>query len=411
MRRAALSVLLVAAAVVLQLTVVNRLPLPGGGAPDLVLLVVIAIGLCGGPAAGSLAGFCAGLSLDLAPPASQLIGEYALVFCVIGYCCGKLRGTLSQSALLPMGIAAAAAAAGELLYAGLGLVLDPAEVTWASVRQLLPSAVGYDVVIGPVVLYLVVLATSAVDPRALGGAAPARPGGATALLRRARAAGGGMPAGLGGPGLAGDTGPLGGAGLLGGTGWISGPQGSRAARKAAARRAPQLGKSAARDRDGWIGNGPPSWRVRAVPLRRGAAPARLRPGAGVAGSAARDRSGLRQPGAAAQRRPVHLKLAASRRQAGKSRQAAGPASGGLPRISFSGSSHRRGAAGRPGAGRGSVRRSSTPPCAQGGVPARAGISRRPGGRPRGWRRGGRRRAAATADRAASQGAPALGAAP
>ena len=71
MRRAALSVLLVAAAVVLQLTVVNRLTLPGGGAPDLVLLVVIALALCGGPAAGALTGFCAGLSLDLAPPASQ----------------------------------------------------------------------------------------------------------------------------------------------------------------------------------------------------------------------------------------------------------------------------------------------------------------------------------------------------
>jgi rod shape-determining protein MreD len=86
MRRAVLSALLVAAALVLQLTVVNRLALPGGGTPDLVLLVVVALGLAGGPVAGALTGFCAGLSLDIAPPASQLIGQYALVFCVVGYC-------------------------------------------------------------------------------------------------------------------------------------------------------------------------------------------------------------------------------------------------------------------------------------------------------------------------------------
>ena len=85
MRRAVLSAILLAAALVLQLTVVNRLPLPGGGAPDLVLLTVVALGLCGSPAAGAVTGFCAGLGLDLAPPGSYLIGEYALVFCLIGY--------------------------------------------------------------------------------------------------------------------------------------------------------------------------------------------------------------------------------------------------------------------------------------------------------------------------------------
>src|SRR5579862_287905 len=96
MRRLVLSAVLVAIALVVQLTVINRLRLPAGGTPDLVLVAVVALALCGGPLAGSVTGFCAGLGLDLAPPASQVIGQYALVLCVIGYCCGKLRGTLGQ---------------------------------------------------------------------------------------------------------------------------------------------------------------------------------------------------------------------------------------------------------------------------------------------------------------------------
>src|SRR6266487_1334094 len=74
MRRLALSVIAVAAALVLQLTVVDRLPLPGGG-PDLVLLAVVALGLTSGPMAGMLTGFLAGLALDIAPPASGVLGE------------------------------------------------------------------------------------------------------------------------------------------------------------------------------------------------------------------------------------------------------------------------------------------------------------------------------------------------
>ena len=75
---------LLLAAVVVQLTVVNRLPLPAA-APDLVLLAVTAIAVCTSPLAGTLAGFAGGLALDVAPPASHYAGEYALIFCLAGY--------------------------------------------------------------------------------------------------------------------------------------------------------------------------------------------------------------------------------------------------------------------------------------------------------------------------------------
>jgi rod shape-determining protein MreD len=161
-RRAILSAILLAAALALQLTVVNRLPLPGTG-PDLVLVAVVALGLRGGPAAGALTGFCAGLGLDLAPPGSYLAGEYALVFCVIGYLCGRLRGSLNQSALLTIALAMTAAAAGEALYAAVGVVVSDPQVTWSAVRQVLPSAVIYDVAVTPFLLYGVLRAVGWAD--------------------------------------------------------------------------------------------------------------------------------------------------------------------------------------------------------------------------------------------------------
>src|ERR1022692_4074327 len=117
MRRKFVAVVALAVVLLIQLTIVNGLVLPGGGTPDLVLLCVMVLGMTGGPAAGLIAGFGAGLALDLAPPASQLVGQYALVACLTGYAAGRLRFTLRHSALLALAAAAAAAAFGEALAA------------------------------------------------------------------------------------------------------------------------------------------------------------------------------------------------------------------------------------------------------------------------------------------------------
>src|SRR5580704_4840722 len=132
-----MSVVLVAVALVLQLTFVNRLPLPGAGGPDLVLMLVVALGLCSSPAIGAVTGFGAGLCLDIAPPGSYLVGEYALVFCLVGYLCGRMRGLLIQSATLTIAGAMAAAAAGEALVALLGLAISDPQVSWTAVQQVL----------------------------------------------------------------------------------------------------------------------------------------------------------------------------------------------------------------------------------------------------------------------------------
>src|SRR5580692_9048718 len=74
-----ISAAVVAVAVVFQLAAADRMVFPGGTGPDLVLLTVAALAIATGPLAGSVAGFCAGLALDVAPPAGHLVGQDALV--------------------------------------------------------------------------------------------------------------------------------------------------------------------------------------------------------------------------------------------------------------------------------------------------------------------------------------------
>ncbi|HEY0937681.1 MAG TPA: rod shape-determining protein MreD, partial [Trebonia sp.] len=106
------------AAVIFQFTVVNRLPLPGAGAPDLVLLLVAAIAVTAGPLAGTVSGFAGGLALDVAPPAAHYAGQDALVFCLAGYGAARVvrflwETTGEQDPVVSFAALAAAAAAGE----------------------------------------------------------------------------------------------------------------------------------------------------------------------------------------------------------------------------------------------------------------------------------------------------------
>jgi rod shape-determining protein MreD len=158
--RALVSVVVVAVTVVFQLTVVDRIAFPGGAGPNLVLLVVAALALAGGPMAGVLTGFLAGLALDVAPPGSHFVGQNALVFCLVGYACGLLAeeaGDPEQehTALFEIVVTAAGAVLGETLLALLGVMLSDPRVTWPAITNVLPVAVVYDVLLCPFVLYAV----------------------------------------------------------------------------------------------------------------------------------------------------------------------------------------------------------------------------------------------------------------
>jgi rod shape-determining protein MreD len=280
MRRALLATVAILAAVLLQVTVLNNIPFPGGAGPDLVLVVVVALALTSGPREGAIIGFAAGLALDIAPPASNLLGQSALVFCLVGYGCGRMRVVLERSAWRPLAGVAVGAAAGEALYALVGLTFGDPDVTWQAVRQVLPAAVFYDLLISPFVLYAVAR---------LGGYARWGSDNAPVGLltgRELAAAGGGVLAGLTGA--------------------------SGAIRDTGAGRSPRL-RPAGHRTDGWIGarrerSGQPAgaW----LDQRR---PPRLRLRGGVAGSATASQAA--KPAA----RPlttVHLRLGSSRRRDG-----------------------------------------------------------------------------------------------
>lgn len=385
--------IVLAVALMLQLTFVNRLPLPGGesgAGPDLVLLVVVSLALLASPAAGAVTGFFAGLALDLAPPGSYLLGEYALVLCLVGYLCGRIRRVTQASAGLTIVTAMAAAAAGEVLSALLGRVVSDPQVTWAAVRHVLPPAVIYDVVLAPFVLYVVVAAVRWAE--GLGGVTEGGVLLASAQPATAR------------PGAT----VLGGAGLLGGAGWLSGPLGAGGRR--AARRAghyphtPRLRSAGARPGDGWIGGGrrtgpahprtPPRLRPGRQPrLRPGSSPAARR----IAGPAAHPGYAAARSAQFRPRRQPDLRATARRHREGAIGGSPGPAagwtrgrraSGGVPASAFRG--HRPSAGGRgarPGlplrGKRSRAGRAFRPdPRLRGGSASRSG----PAGRPRPARR-------------------------
>jgi rod shape-determining protein MreD len=280
MRRVLLATAAILAAVLIQVTVLNNVPFPGGSGPGLVLVAVVAMALAAGPRDGAIIGFAAGLTLDIAPPASGLLGQSALVFCLVGYGCGRLRLALERSAWLPLAGVALGAAAGEVLYALTGLIFGDPDITWQAVRQVFPAAVTYDLLISPFVLYAVVLA---------GG--------------YARWGTDSAPAGL----LSGRELAAAGAGLLaGGAGG--------AVRDTGAGRSPRLRAAAGHRTDGWIGGSRDQPGQRAGAWVDRPRPLRLRLRGGTAGSAA-----ARQAGNGKSARPlatVNLRLGTSRRRDG-----------------------------------------------------------------------------------------------
>lgn len=149
-----LAALLLTVAVVLQVTVLSRLPLPGA-TPDLVLVVVVAWALSRGSIEGSIVGFAAGLLLDLAPPSAGPLGLSALVLAVVGYLVGKLADDAQRSAAAPLVIVAAASVFSLLLWSALAALLGDEGVTWPALGgQLLGQAL-YTVVLTPFVLPVV----------------------------------------------------------------------------------------------------------------------------------------------------------------------------------------------------------------------------------------------------------------
>ncbi|MFJ8232269.1 rod shape-determining protein MreD [Streptomyces sp. NPDC094448] len=156
LNRLLLSSALVVVALVVQVSVLARLQLPGA-VPDLLLLTVLGLAFVYGHVTGALIGFGAGLLADLAPPADHAAGRYALVLCVIGYLAGLARpqdGRL-RSATGPMVVVVAAAVGSTLLYAVVGALVGDTSAGQVGLGGLLFSAAVYDLLLAPFTVPLV----------------------------------------------------------------------------------------------------------------------------------------------------------------------------------------------------------------------------------------------------------------
>nr|WP_175548713.1 rod shape-determining protein MreD [Mangrovactinospora gilvigrisea] len=164
------------AALLVEVTILARLHLPGA-VPDLVLVVVVGLALVYGPRAGCLLGFCGGLLVDLAPPSDHAAGRYALVLTVVGYAVGLIRREAGQlrSALGGLLAVAAATVCGTLLFAVVGQITGDNGTGHLPLSELTITALIYNVLMAPFVVPAVMaLARRTVsDPvaRTLGGSA------------------------------------------------------------------------------------------------------------------------------------------------------------------------------------------------------------------------------------------------
>ena len=322
MRRVAFAAAVTLLAILIQLTVLGNVRLPGGAGPDLLLVVVVALALTGGPVEGMLAGFFAGLALDVAPPATHLVGQSALVFCLVGYATGRVGSKLDESTWVPIGVVAVGSALGELLFALTGMIFGNLDITWSTIGHVLPASVVYDVLLSPFVLYAVVRARALAAPTLTAQGLAAFPGGS------ARVGQAGQPLAV--PGLAGA------AALFAGSGAVLRDSGTGRAPRLKARtlRAGSTqGGSASGSRPA------PARPSRPVHLKFSGGGGSARSGGPAAAAATRARQGLAS-------RPVHLHLGTRRRfgqnrgskPAGARAQGSWQRGGGIPASAFSRSS-------------------------------------------------------------------------
>ncbi|MGW4897766.1 rod shape-determining protein MreD [Kitasatospora sp. NPDC004240] len=154
--RIPVAAVLVLLGLVLQVSVLGRLQLPGA-TPDVLLLVVVGLALVYGPTGGCVVGFAAGLLADLAPPSDHAIGRYALVLCLMGYAAGLLRPEhgRQRSVTSALVVVAGAAIASTLLYAMVGALVGDTAARHVGLGNLVLSALLYDLLLAPFVVPLV----------------------------------------------------------------------------------------------------------------------------------------------------------------------------------------------------------------------------------------------------------------
>ena len=140
-------------AVVLHTAVFPQLRLFGVAA-DVMLLLTISAGIVGGPERGAVTGFACGLLADcfLQTP----FGLSALTYCMVGWFVGVFQTRVLHAVWwIPVLTAAAATAAGTLLFVGLGAVVGQDQLVSSHLPTILGvTALWNAVLVKPTVRFL-----------------------------------------------------------------------------------------------------------------------------------------------------------------------------------------------------------------------------------------------------------------
>ena len=150
-RQTVICAIVILLAVMLQLTLLSRLGLPGA-TPDLVVVSVVALALAYGPLTGAVVGFAAGLVLGFTPPAGGVIGLQALIFLAIGFLTGAVIDPRDRTVPVLMGMVGLSTGAATLAYAVLIAGFGGKEVIWDTVPALVLTSSLYGLILAPMVI-------------------------------------------------------------------------------------------------------------------------------------------------------------------------------------------------------------------------------------------------------------------
>ncbi len=152
--------------VFVQIAALSQLSL-FGATPDVVPLVVASAGLLAGPIPGALAGFGAGLLVDVA--LIQTLGVSSLVYVIVGHFAGRLRETVRdpQAFLLPLAAGGVGTLAALVVFSVIQFLLGiEAPVSFELLVQIISTVL---------INTLLALPIHALVRRALGAALPDEP--------------------------------------------------------------------------------------------------------------------------------------------------------------------------------------------------------------------------------------------
>lgn len=164
-RRTVVCASIIVLAVMLQLTLLSRLGLPGA-TPDLVVVCVVALALAYGPVTGAVVGFAAGLVLGFTPPAGGVIGIQALIFLVIGFLTGAVIDPRDRTVPILAGMVGLSTGAAALAYVLTLAAFGGNRVIWEEVPALVLTSSLYGLILAPIVVPTVAWLVRRLTPEA-----------------------------------------------------------------------------------------------------------------------------------------------------------------------------------------------------------------------------------------------------